>query len=345
MALSLSLYRDFIDELGGANMLHWHESHGAATWAGAALEARNAFFQEILGAFARSGYVHIELPSHIEADQFERQTDHFVGLSPYVYSVTTASSQRHFILRPTSEVPFTSLFMSMIAEGRALPFLFVQNVTVYRDEDITKCIPLIRQCEISPFVETYTMVSGEDAAEHRVDLETYIYASILKRFGITALRVRRPREDTFPEARYTIAFDAPLPGGSTTQVATVHHLGDSFAKALGESGRARRLLQTSTGISCRAFGVALFLAWHRNGRSLAEALSELTGCLNSTSAGALSPVLDTFLQLLCCDEPSCIRRVELQEDERVLGWDLDGTPAKCGSCGKVTKPLLLGYVI
>jgi prolyl-tRNA synthetase len=235
---------------------------GGVVWLSRGLKIKANFCQLVSEAFRDAGFVQIELPFFIPPDIYSRQQQHFEGLSPYTYQIASSEAEFTSYLRTTSETPFTFLFKEWVNE-QGVPLRFFQVVSVFRHEDASRLKPLLRVREITPFIESYTAVSSYEDAAEQVNSEVTVYRRIMDSLGISCLLNRRPLFDTFPEARYTVAFDVVLPDAQVFQIATVHHLGDSFGRAFEVCTANKSFIwQTSTGISGRAIGCVL--AMHRD---------------------------------------------------------------------------------
>jgi hypothetical protein len=296
-----------------------------------------------MAAFRAAGFLQVELPHTISPARFMVQGDHARGLGPYLYRVHTSTSQRELILRPTSEIPFTDLFGDLLRRGRQLPFKYVQEVTVFRDEKPSQFVPFLRQREIAPFIESYTMVGSEEEAEHQLWREVGVYEGLLRRLSVPFEISIRPKEDTFPEARYTVAFDSPIEAGVFTQVATVHHLGTSFADAARLRTERGIPCQCSTGISGRALGVSWFRGWTLAPRT--ETYLTDSDQWPWHGRGAAQFASDEKVEMhSCCTRADCRARLQLRLSAQVLGWSVKRNIVKCDYCGQTTRPLLAATV-
>jgi prolyl-tRNA synthetase len=131
--------------------------------------------------------------------------------------------------------------------------------------------PLIRLREIMTFKEAHTAHSTKEEAENQVKEAISIYKKFFDTLGIPYLISKRPEWDKFPGAEYTIAFDTIFPDGRTMQIATVHNLGQNFAKTFEiifetPTGDKDYAYQTCYGISDRA--IASIIAIHGDEKGL-----------------------------------------------------------------------------
>jgi len=337
MSVNKSFY-EFVDDLKCQEVVAWDASLGALTWLPAGFQLRRDFEEAILKEFVAAGYLPVELPLLISADRFAMQREHASGLAPYLFVARSSTARTENILRPTSEIPFTDIFAQKLERHNPLPYRFVQCVTVFRDELTDRCLPFIRQREIAPFIETYAIVTTEDKATENIELEIDVYDRILRRLQVPFTTNLRPSEDTFPEARFSIAFDAQIDDNCCTQLATVHHLGSSFAKAMSLGPIGDLLpLQTSTGISCRALGVSLFHAWLRSNRDSGVFHDRNSWPWNCAQESRTLPTAGNLHA--CCNNPRCRSKTTIRQPELSLGWSIRLEPKKCEWCGSVTHPM------
>jgi len=232
-------------------------------WLCEGVRAKTRFCDIVAREFTASGYTQVQLPYFIPQQIYTKQGQHFEGLSSITYRAVANDDPSSPFLRTTSETPFTYLFRDWVPI-HGLPLRYFQVVSVFRHEEEQRLQPLLRSREITPFIESYSAFSSSETAALGVDAEIQVYRHILEIMCIPYLLSRRPEFDTFPEALYTMAFDVILPSGQVIQIATVHHLGDSFGRAFDvRAPDDSYIWQTSTGISGRAIGCAL--AIHRDG--------------------------------------------------------------------------------
>ena len=238
------------------------EDIGGVVWLEEGVRIKEAFCNLVSKTFASFEFTQVELPFFIPPAVYSRQPQHYEGLYHLTYKVTSTNEEQSWYLRTTSETPFTYLFRRWLPR-RGMPLRFFQVINVFRHETASRLKPLLRTREITPFIESYSGLPTYEAASDQVETEVKLYATILESLCIPYLLNRRPRFDTFPEAQYTMAFDVILPSGEVFQIATVHHLGNSFGRAFEVCNTdGSYIWQTSTGISGRAIGCAL--AIHRD---------------------------------------------------------------------------------
>jgi prolyl-tRNA synthetase len=179
-----------------------------------------------------TGHRNAYFPLFIPEDFLEREAEHFQGFVPEVAWVTHAGERpldRKLALRPTSETVMYEMFHLWIRSHGDLPFKINQFCNIIRfDTKETK--PLLRDREFL-WSEGHTCHASEEAAELQVKESMKIYESVYKECCMSFLILRRPKHDAFAGAKYSIAYDAPLPDGRTLQIGTTHNLGQGFAKA------------------------------------------------------------------------------------------------------------------
>lgn len=246
---------------------------GGVVWLKEGVRIKDAFCKLVSEIFTSSGFIQVELPFFIPPEVYTRQPQHYQGLSSLTYKVVSFDEATSLFLRTTSETPFTYLFQNWLSRY-GLPLRFFQVIAVFRHETSSRLKPLLRSREINPFIESYSALPSFEAASSQIFDEVSIYKKVLDSLCIPYLLHRRPLFDTFPEARYTMAFDVVLPDGQVYQIATVHHLGDSFGRAFDiRTDGNSYIWQTSTGISGRAIGCTLAIHCDAKGVILPYALS------------------------------------------------------------------------
>ncbi|MDP6460066.1 MAG: proline--tRNA ligase, partial [Candidatus Hydrothermarchaeota archaeon] len=164
-------------------------------------------------------------------------------------------------LRPTSATAIYPMFAVWIRSHGDMPLRVYQVVNTFRYE--TKHTrPLIRLREITTFKEAHTAHATREDAEAQVKVAIEVYKKLFDTLGVPYTISRRPDWDKFPGAEYTIAFDTIFPDGRTLQIATVHNLGQNFAKTFDVTfenlkGEQEYVYQTCYGISDRVIASTL----------------------------------------------------------------------------------------
>ncbi|MFQ5975285.1 MAG: proline--tRNA ligase [Candidatus Hydrothermarchaeales archaeon] len=212
-------------------------------------------------------------PLLIPEQEFFKESIHVKGFEDEVYWVTHGGLEElqvKLALRPTSETAIYPMFAVWIRAHTDMPLKIYQIVNTFRYE--TKHTrPMLRLREITTFKEAHTAHSSYEDAEKQIQEAVSIYKKFFDTMGVPYIISRRPEWDKFPGADYTLAFDTIFPDGKTLQIATVHNLGQTFAKTFeilfeNINGEQEYAYQTCYGISDRA--IASFLVTHGDDRGL-----------------------------------------------------------------------------
>lgn len=213
---------------------------------------------KILKEILDEDHEEVLFPMLIPEDELEKEAIHVKGFENEVYWVThggLTELNEKLALRPTSETAMYPMFSLWVRSHTDLPMKFYQVVNTFRYE--TKHTrPLIRVREITTFEEAHTVHESEESATEQIANAVEIYRKFFDMLGIPYLITRRPEWDKFPGAEYTVAFDTLLPDGKTLQIATVHNLGQTFAKTFNityetAEGDHKYVYQTCYGLSDR----------------------------------------------------------------------------------------------
>jgi prolyl-tRNA synthetase len=213
---------------------------------------------KILKEILDEDHEEVLFPMLIPEDELEKEAIHVKGFENEVYWVThggLTELNEKLALRPTSETAMYPMFSLWVRSHTDLPMKFYQVVNTFRYE--TKHTrPLIRVREITTFEEAHTVHESREDAAKQVEKAVEIYRRFLDMLGIPYLITQRPEWDKFPGAEYTVAFDTLLPDGKTLQIATVHNLGQTFAKTFEityetAEGDHKYVYQTCYGLSDR----------------------------------------------------------------------------------------------
>ena len=338
---------------------------GSVIWLPEGIKLKQNFVNLIENQFTNSNFLQVQLPFLIPINIYSKQIDHYKGISKISFFLKTLVDKDFcFALRTTSETPFTYLFNFWIKK-QSLPFQYFQTITVFRFEDKNKIKTLLRSWEINPFIESYSAVESKKDADKQIEKEIDIYEKILNDFAIPYMKTRRPLFDTFPEAKYTIAFDVILPNGDIYQICTVHNLGNSFAKAFDLMKDNKYVYQTSTGISGRALGIILILHkekdqmilpyklcskdmqkkindikdYQQNLYSKAEKIKKQHICNSISIEEALNSNYKGVIERLHCNREQCMINIQkkINPNGQVLGIaynQIQEESKKCEVCGK-----------
>jgi prolyl-tRNA synthetase len=223
------------------NSIIWHEE---------GLKLRTKYINLIKRCFSSSNYQEFLFPAIIPKSLLSKQYEHYRDISQISFPLDEHAS---IYLRSTSE----SQFASYVSESRYYeePIKMFQECSVFRKETHDSIIPLLRDIEINPFIESMTYSKDSSLEQNN---EIRIYSLILEKLGLPFLKSTRPLWDTFPEAVETIAFDLPIDDIGVFQLASIHNLSSSFTKDFHIKDLNNEYLkQTSSGISGRALFASL----------------------------------------------------------------------------------------
>ncbi|MHA2367298.1 MAG: proline--tRNA ligase [Candidatus Hodarchaeales archaeon] len=222
--------------------------------------------------FYATGHKNAYFPLVIPEEFLEKESEHFSGFIPEVAWVTHRGDTplpRKLALRPTSETVMYPMYAIWIRSHADLPLKLSNWSNIIRmDTKNTK--PLLRDREFL-WNEAHTCHVTAEECEGQVRESMDIYSAILDELCLSYLILRRPPQDTFPGAVYSIAFDSPLPDGRSLQSGTTHNLGQNFAKAfdikfLDADGETKHVYQTCYGLSTRL--IAAIVAVHGDDQGL-----------------------------------------------------------------------------
>lgn len=211
-----------------------------------------------------TGHGEALFPLLIPEQEFAKEAKHIRGFEDEVYWVTHGGLEPlnvKLALRPTSETAIYPMFAVWIRSHGDMPLKVYQVVNTFRYE--TKHTrPLIRLREITTFKEAHTAHATMEEAESQVKEAIGIYRKFFDALGVPYTISKRPDWDKFPGAEYTMAFDTIFPDGKTLQIATVHNLGQNFAKTFNVTfenlkGEQEYAYQTCYGISDRVVASTL----------------------------------------------------------------------------------------
>jgi prolyl-tRNA synthetase len=219
-------------------------------------------------------------PLLIPEDELAKEAIHVKGFESEVYWVThggLTELNKKLALRPTSETAMYPMFSLWVRSHTDLPMKFYQVVNTFRYE--TKHTrPLIRVREITTFKEAHTVHATKEEADMQVERAIEIYETFFHELGIPYTISKRPEWDKFPGADYTMAFDTLLPDGKTLQIATVHNLGQTFAKTFNITyealeGEHEYAYQTCYGLSDRVIASIIGIHGDESGLCLSPAVA------------------------------------------------------------------------
>ncbi len=213
---------------------------------------------KILKEILDEDHEEVLFPLLIPESELAKEAIHVKGFETEVYWVTHGGLNElneKLALRPTSETAMYPMFSLWVRSHTDLPMKFYQVVNTFRYET-RHTRPLIRVREITTFEEAHTLHASREDAAKQVENAVEIYKTFFNILGIPYVVTKRPEWDKFPGADYTMAFDTLLPDGKTLQIATVHNLGQTFAKTFDityetAEGAHKYVYQTCYGLSDR----------------------------------------------------------------------------------------------
>jgi prolyl-tRNA synthetase len=245
---------------------------GMSVWLPKGFKIRKYFLEE-LGKLMDQDHDEVLFPLLIPENELAKEAIHVKGFEEEVYWVTHGGVKElneKLAIRPTSETAIYPMFSLWIRSHIDLPKKVYQSVNTMRYE--TKHTrPLIRVREITTFTESHTVHETYEEAIKQVENGIDIYKKIFNLLAIPYTIVSRPSWDKFPGADYTFAFDSLIKDGKTLQIATVHNLGDTFAKTFDikyedSNGNHKHPYQTCYGLSDRV--IASLIAIHGDDKGL-----------------------------------------------------------------------------
>jgi len=245
---------------------------GVYVWYPYGYKLRNLIYA-ILRSLMDKEHEETLFPLLIPKEELMKEREHIKGFEEEVFWVTKGGSTELDIplaLRPTSETAIYPVFKVWIRSHRDLPLRIYQIVNTFRYET-RHTRPLIRLREITSFKEAHTAHANRADAEEQVKKAVALYKNFFDELAIPYVITRRPEWDKFPGAEYSIAFDTLMPDGKAMQIATIHLLGESFARTFDikyedKDGSLKYVNQTCYGISERC--VAAVIAVHGDDHGL-----------------------------------------------------------------------------
>jgi prolyl-tRNA synthetase len=237
---------------------------GLYVWFPYGFKIRGLVLGRIRRLLEETGHGEALFPLLIPDQEFAKEAKHIRGFEDEVYWVTHGGLEPlnvKLALRPTSETAIYPMFAVWIRSHGDMPLKVYQVVNTFRYE--TKHTrPLIRLREITTFKEAHTAHATWEDAEAQVREAIEVYKKFFDALGVPYTISRRPDWDKFPGAEYTMAFDTIFPDGRILQIATVHNLGQNFAKTFDVTfenlkGEQEYAYQTCYGISDRVIASTL----------------------------------------------------------------------------------------
>jgi len=247
---------------------------GVYVWYPYGYKLRNLIYA-ILRSLMDKDHEETLFPLLIPKEELMKEKEHIKGFEEEVFWVTKGGSTELDIplaLRPTSETAIYPVFKVWIRSHRDLPLRIYQIVNTFRYET-RHTRPLIRLREITSFKEAHTAHASRADAEEQIKKAVAIYKNFFDLLAIPYVITKRPDWDKFPGAEYSIAFDTLMPDGKTMQIATIHLLGESFARTFDikyedKDGSLKYVNQTCYGISERCVAAVISVHGDEHGLML-----------------------------------------------------------------------------
>lgn len=316
---------------------------GMGIWLPYGFKIRQRVVEIIRNLLDNTGHEEVLFPILIPETMFRKESEHVRGFEGEVLWVTHGGSEEldvKLVLRPTSETSISYMESFWIKSYRQLPKKYYQIVSIFRYETkMTK--PMIRVREVTTFKEAHTAHEDFEDAERQVLEAIDIYKKFFDTLGIPYIISRRPQWDKFAGALYTIAFDTVFPDGKTVQIATVHNLGQTFAKVFDVKFQRRDetidyVWQTSYGISERV--IASIIAFHSDEKGLI--LPPVVAPYQVVVVPIQHPDQDKYLKVLSYSNTvvdmlkrkglrvHIDSREYLRPSEKYFEWELKGVPVR-----------------
>ncbi|NQE06068.1 Proline--tRNA ligase [ANME-1 cluster archaeon GoMg1] len=221
-------------------------------------------------------------PMLIPKEELMKEREHIKGFEEEVFWVTKGGSTELDVplaLRPTSETAIYPVFKVWIRSHRDLPIRIYQIVNTFRYET-RHTRPLIRLREITSFKEAHTAHASRAEAEEQIKKAVALYKNFFDVLAVPYVTTKRPSWDKFPGAEYSIAFDTLMPDGKTMQIATIHLLGETFARTFDikyedKDGSLKYVNQTCYGISERCVAAVISVHGDEHGLMLPPAVAPI----------------------------------------------------------------------
>lgn len=221
--------------------------------------------------FKATGHSNVYMPMLIPESLFQKEKDHIVGFAPETATVTTAGSkelEEKLIVRPTSEVLFTSHFATVVESYKDLPLKYNQWCSVVRWEKTTK--PFLRGREFL-WQEGHTVHETAKEAKQETQKMLKVYEKLGKDLlAIPFVSGKKTEKEKFAGAEATYTIEALMHDGKALQSGTSHYFGDGFTKAFGvnfqdKNNKLCAPFQTSWGVTTRLIGAVIMVHGDNDG--------------------------------------------------------------------------------
>jgi prolyl-tRNA synthetase len=207
----------------------------------------------------KDGHEEVYFPLFGDLAQLKIEEAFLDGFTPEVYAIKDET----LYLRPTSEAIIYSHYAGNIEIAENLPLKIYQIVNVFRKET-KETRPLLRHREIQNFFERHTFHKTKTCRLRQIQKNKKYLLKIFKFLGLEkkVQYTKRAKNDTFPGAIRTYAFDYAHNLYGSLQVRTTHYYGQNFAKPFNihffnKDNKLEYVEQTTTGWSERIRAVLL----------------------------------------------------------------------------------------
>ena len=292
--------------------------------------------------FKEHGVKNYYFPTLIPESFLKKEAKHFSGFVPEVAWVTEAGSEKlseRLALRPTSETIMYHMFAQWIRSWRDLPLKVNQWCNVFRWE--TKATrPFLRSREFL-WHEAHTAHATLEDADKQVLDAIEIYKNVIEdACALPVIVLKRTERDKFAGALYTVALETfSREAGRIIQVATVHNLGQNFARAFDvkfkdKDQRDKYVWQTSWGFSTRLIGAIIAVHGDDKGAIIPPRVAPIQVVIVPILfKGKEAPVLQSAQRWKEALRGKGIRVYVDDRDEYTAGWkfnywELKGVPVR-----------------
>lgn len=283
-------------------------------------------------------------PMLIPKEELMKEREHIKGFEEEVFWVTKGGSTELDIplaLRPTSETAIYPVFKVWIRSHRDLPIRIYQIVNTFRYET-RHTRPLIRLREITSFKEAHTAHANRAEAEEQIKKAVALYKNFFDVLAVPYVTTKRPSWDKFPGAEYSIAFDTLMPDGRTMQIATIHLLGETFARTFDikyedKDGSLKYVNQTCYGISERCVAAVISVHGDEHGLMLPPAVAPIQVVIVPIVYSSEGENKETNVEKICSDVFAKLKEAGIRaffDDSaerpgaKYYRWEMKGVPLR-----------------
>ena len=295
--------------------------------------------EELDRRFKATGVVNAYFPLFIPEEIFRKEAEHIEGFAPEVPWVTHVGEEKlaeRYVVRPTSETMFGTMYAKWIQSYRDLPLVINQWCSVVRWEKRT--LPFLRTTEFL-WQEGHTAHRDEQDARARTMQMLEVYRAFLEDYlAIPIVAGRKSENEKFAGAVDTYTCEALMQDGRALQAATSHYLGDGFARVLGiefldQDGRHKPVHTTSWGLSWRVIGALIMVHGDDRGLVLPPSVAPYQVVIVPIAPEAERAAVMAEAQRLAEALPASVRvrlddRLEHTPGWKFNEWELRGVPLR-----------------